>query len=219
MLVGHYGVALLVKRVEPRFNLGLLFGAAMLQDLVLWGLVLLGVENVHSPPDYSHGRFLTFDFQYSHGLLASLLWAFLAGLGGAWFAVGNLKTRTFLLLAGVVFSHFLLDVLVHVPELPLVGQQSKKLGLGLWKQLPLAVSLELLLAAFASIVYLRSPEPKAKRVVVGMLMALLAVLTASQLWASQPPSSSQVAVSSLFLILITCGIGAWVDRPGNGEKT
>jgi hypothetical protein len=219
MLVGHYGVALLVKRVEPGLNLGLLFGAAMLQDLVLWGLVLYGVETVHSPADYSHGRFLTFDFPYSHGLLASLLWAIVAGLGGAWFAGDNLKARTFLLIGGVVFSHFLLDVLVHVPELPLVGQQSRKLGLGLWKQLPLAISLELLFATVASITYLRSPEPKAKRVVVGMLMTLMAVLTASQLWASQPPSSSQVAVSSLFLIVITCGIGAWIDRTGNGEKT
>jgi hypothetical protein len=200
-------------------NLGLLFGAAMLQDLVLWGLVLYGVENVHSPADYSHGRFLTFDFPYSHGLLASLLWALMAGSGGAWFALSNLRARTFLLLAAAVFSHFLLDVLVHVPEIPLFGQQSRKLGFGLWKHLPLAISLELVLATCASIIYLRSPEPTAKRVVIGMMMTLLAVLTASQLWARQPPSSTQVAVSSLFLILTTCGIGAWVDRHPNDEKT
>jgi hypothetical protein len=31
-----------------------------------------------------------------------------------------------------IFSHYPLDVLVHVPDLPLAGNDSPKLGLGLW---------------------------------------------------------------------------------------
>ncbi len=40
--------------------------------------------------------------------------------------------KTWLIVGLVVLSHFLLDGLVHVAGLPLVGENSPKVGLGLW---------------------------------------------------------------------------------------
>ena len=52
-----------------------------------------------------------------------------------------------LTLAAAVISHFVLDWLVHIPELPVAGRDSKMLGFGLWRQLPLAWTVETALAA------------------------------------------------------------------------
>lgn len=49
--------------------------------------------------------------------------------------------------AAAVFSHFLLDFLVHIPELPLLGEASPKVGLGLWNQMPVASVVGILLVA------------------------------------------------------------------------
>ncbi len=46
MFLGHFGVALAVKRLEPKISLGSLFMAVQLADL-LWGcFVLLGWEAI-----------------------------------------------------------------------------------------------------------------------------------------------------------------------------
>jgi hypothetical protein len=49
MFVGHPGAGLVAKRLAPRMNLGWLFLAAMLLDVLLWSFVLLGLEEVHVP--------------------------------------------------------------------------------------------------------------------------------------------------------------------------
>ena len=64
MFIGHLGVGLALKKAEPRANLGWLFAAAMLPDLVLWSLVLAGVEQSRVPSDYAERRYLGFEFPY-----------------------------------------------------------------------------------------------------------------------------------------------------------
>lgn len=73
MFVGHLGVALGLKRAEPRLNLGLLCFATLLLDFLLGLFVLLGIEQVHVPATYAALHYLTFTFPFSHGLLAHLL--------------------------------------------------------------------------------------------------------------------------------------------------
>ena len=75
MFVGHLGVGLGLKKVEPEVNLGLLFFATLLLDFLLGIFVLMGIEQVHVPADYASLHYLMFTFPYSHGLLASLIWA------------------------------------------------------------------------------------------------------------------------------------------------
>jgi hypothetical protein len=218
MFVGHLGAGLAAKRAAPELSLGVLFLAAMLLDLCLWVFVLLGVEQVHIPESFAAQRYLTFTFPYSHGLIASLLWS------SAAFAVTRAvarSTRAALLVGAVVFSHFVLDVLVHVTGLPLVGSGSYRLGLGLWRHMGVGLVVECAIAALGWWLYLgAAPAPRAgRRGGLGALVALAAALTVVGGLATTPPPGPRVmAVTSLGTIALISGLAFWLDRPGRVRR-
>jgi len=215
VLVGHIGAGLLVKRIEPRLNLGVVLFAALFADILLWVLVLAGAESVGKPESAGAARFLTFEFPYSHGLLASLFWAALAAAVG-WFLVApaaGRRARLAWALALAVLSHFVLDLLVHVPDLPLLGGQSARLGLGLWRHMPAALGLELFIAGTALAVYLRSVRlSRGKAWLVAGVVALTATLTAvGPFLPGEPPPPRTLAASSLATLIVVVVLGFVVD--------
>ena len=117
MLVGHIGVGLAAKALEPRMKLGTMLAAAMLVDILFFALMLLGAEGIESGGQRFH-------FPFSHSLLSSFLLALVAALArGLW---GGLRPRRhgaywdgIALIAATVFSHWLLDFVVHGGDLPL----------------------------------------------------------------------------------------------------
>ena len=201
MFVGHLGAGLAVKAVEPRWNLGVLFAAALFADLLLWTLVLAGVESPGPPVQSDGARILTFAFPYSHGALASTGWALAAGLLG-WFAAGPdapRRARLACALAIAVASHFLLDLVVHVPDLPVAGGDSAKIGLGLWRAMPVALAVELALAAAALAVCMHRLRPAGWRRALLVVVVLVAgILTAlGPYLPGEPPPATTLAASSL----------------------
>jgi hypothetical protein len=215
MFVGHLGAGLLVKRIEPRLNLGVLFAAALFADLLLWVLVLLGAESVGAPESTGAARFFTFVFPYSHGLVPTVLWTALAALAG-WFLVAPeapRRTRVAWALGLAVFSHFALDLIVHVPDLPILGEQSPKLGLSLWRNMPVALALELLLAAGALALYLRSVHlSRGRWLLVCATVAVAAILTASGPYIpGAPPPAKLLAMSSLATLIVVVVLGFVVE--------
>jgi hypothetical protein len=159
---------------------------------------------------------LKFDFPYSHSLVASLGWSVVMFTIG-WFALRRFPQQRLvgaLVLAAAVFSHFVLDWLVHVPELPVAGRDSKLLGLGLWQNLPLTWGVEAALVVAGVWAYLRTKALDRRRtfalvVVTSFITALTIVGQAS----SSPPSSIvAMAGSSLVLIALLVCFGWWVDR-------
>ncbi|MBK6394805.1 MAG: hypothetical protein IPF73_09020 [Betaproteobacteria bacterium] len=161
MFVGHLGAGLAVKAAEPRWNLGVLFAAALFADLLLWVLVLFGVESVGASVQSGRARFFTFAFPISHGALASAGWTLAAATLG-WIVAGTgtpRRARLACTLAIAVASHFVLDLVVHVPDLPVAGGDSAKLGLGLWRAMPAALAVELALAVAALAVCMRRVRP------------------------------------------------------------
>jgi hypothetical protein len=127
MGIGHAAVALGAARVAPRVNVGLLIFAAFLADFLLGVFAFLGLEQAHVPADYASRHYLTFTFPYSHGLVFLLLWGVLLGALLCW-VDRQRRVQAFLVIAALVLSHFVLDGLVHVPELPLAGPNSFKVG-------------------------------------------------------------------------------------------
>src|SRR5689334_19932365 len=117
MFAGHLAAGLALKKAEPRVNLGILFFASLFADFLLGLFVLFGIEQVHVPANFADIHYLMFTFPYSHGLLASLLWSLLAFLvvQPLWRKKREQKRRAGLVIALAVFSHFLLDWLVHIP--------------------------------------------------------------------------------------------------------
>ncbi len=215
MFVGHIGAALVVKRVEPRLNLGALLLATLFSDLLLWVLVIAGVEQVVVPPDFFSKHFLTFIFPYSHGLSASLIWSLLAGVSAyAVLEASHRKRRWFAVAIAVsVLSHFPLDALVHVPELPLLGEHSPKVGLGLWENMPLALVIEVGFAAVALYLFLQAATVSAsKRVITITLSVFTALLTiAGPYLDTAPPRPLVLAGWSLAALLFVVLAGFWIE--------
>ena len=217
MGVGHLAAALVLKRAEPKINLGWLFFGALLSDFLLGVFYWMGLEQAYIPSDFARLHYLTFSFPYSHGLLASLLWSGLAFLLAKYFWPGGNGTWVGIVLGVAVFSHFILDFMVHVPELPLLGRDSRKLGLGLWNHMGMALALELILVVVGIYSYLLLTRNHGRRARLGLLilMAVFSVLTLVAMTSSVPPDLTGAAVSWILAPLLLSGIAFWLDHPSN----
>ena len=211
MGVGHAAVALAASRIEPRLNVGLLVFAAFLADFLLGIFAALGLEQVHVPPDFATRHYLTFTFPYSHGMVSLLLWGVLLGGLLCWLDPHDRK-RSFLVIAALVFSHFILDAVVHVPELPLFGANSQKIGLALWTHLPLELALETLMAGIGIVIYWRIGRSNLSRWGVTLFTLLLTALTWTQLFVTQAPSPAQLIPNWIVAPLVFGAIPFFFDR-------
>lgn len=145
MYVGHFGAALAIKARAPRApTWGLLLGVGLL-DLLFGPFVLVGLERASLTPGVSPGFSLDF-IDWSHSLVTTLLWSVLYGL-----AFWRLGRTVAIAMGAAVFSHFVLDIIVHPPDLALWPGAATHVGLGLWRSLPIGwwfVELAVIAAGF-----------------------------------------------------------------------
>ena len=142
MIMGHYGVALAAKPMQRRLPLWLLCGAVQWLDICWAVLVMLGIEKFRIVPYLTEANWLDLYFiPYTHSVVGALLLSVLLGAVSAAFYAPRL--RTFLVVAACSFSHWPLDWLVHIEDLPLFGNCCKT-GLGLWRHLWISFPLELI---------------------------------------------------------------------------
>jgi len=217
MFLGHYGVAFALKRAEPKLSLGTLFLAVQLADL-LWGVfLLLGWERVRIDPGCTVVTPLQFlEYPISHSLVGMTIWALIgAAVYYSWPTRDTSRHWQAAALVGfAILSHFPLDVVVHAPDLPIWGQDSPKLGLGLWNNPTATLLLELgtLAAGVAVYVGFRSRRHLVRP---GRLASLLLVLVAvylASLFGPPPPSVTAIAVADIVGLLLLAGFAAWADR-------
>lgn len=217
MFAGHVGAAMAIGRAERRVNLGALVFAAVFLDFVLWLFVLLGWESVTIGTNFNTTHQPEFVFPYSHGLLASIGWSTLAGIATfLWYPrLNQAKVRAAALVAAAVFSHWLLDALVHAPELPVAGANSAKVGLGLWHAMPVALAVEALIALAGLSLFLSgASQSRAKKFWLAALSILILVFTVVGMTvAPPPPSVVAMAASSLVTIIVVCALAFWLARP------
>jgi membrane-bound metal-dependent hydrolase YbcI (DUF457 family) len=218
MFVGHYSASLVAKRIAPELPLWVLLLAAQAVDIGWALLVLAGVEHVRIVPGHTAANPLDlYHMPYTHSLPAVLLWALGAALlTFAWArrtrspaAAPRLAT----VLGAVVFSHWLLDLVVHVPDLPLWAD-SYKVGLGLWNHVVAATLLELALLAGAAL-WLRADRAAWQRAggrTLGIFVGVLVVFHAVNLYAPPPPSVMAVCIAGLSIYLVVAAVGAWLER-------
>ncbi len=129
---GHLAVALAAKPVAPKAPLWVFLVASETLDLLSFLFLTIGLEKpATSTVDMTHGvRFIIAgNIPWSHGLFMSLVWAGLAALL-AWLVWRDRHTAGAVGL--VILSHWLLDLIVHLPDLPLLFSGSPQVGLGLW---------------------------------------------------------------------------------------
>lgn len=216
MLAGHVGVAVGLKRVDARLNLGVLVLACLWLDVLLWSFALAGLEQVVIPPDYATRHVLAFTFPYSHTAVAALAWAAAAALVAGTMVGGTpaLRRRSAAVVAVAVLSHWVLDAVVHDPGLPLGGASSTRIGIGLWDRMPVALALEAAIALGGLALGLRGlPDRRGRRAwTVLYVLAILAMTVVGQTVAPAPPGATQVAASSLLAIAAMVAVAFRLDR-------
>lgn len=210
MFLGHFAVGLAAKKVAPRTSLATLLAAAQLVDLVWPVLVLLGVESLRVEP--GNTAFTPLDFvhyPWTHSLLMAVAWGAALGLA---YRAGTGYDRGALVVAALVGSHWVLDLVTHRPDLPLAPGLPTKVGLGLWNSVPGTVAVELSLFAAGLAVYLAATRARRRRgsVALWALVAVLLLIYAGNL-GQVPPGPVAVASSALGMWLFVLW-AFWIDR-------
>lgn len=153
MFIGHYGISFAAK--QKPIPLWLLFIAVQFLDVVWSVLVMLGIEKLRITHGISQSNALDLYYMpYTHGLFGALALSALFGGASALFFRGQ-RTKVFAVTAAAVFSHWVLDLVVHVPDLPLIGN-SLKVGLGLWNFPAISLALELITLWVGVVIYARN---------------------------------------------------------------
>ncbi len=209
MFIGHFGVGLGAKKAAPSVSLGTFFLAAQFLDLLWPTFLLLGWEHVKIEPGMSIPLNFT-DYPLSHSLLMAILWGII--IGSVYFFTKR-KFMNAIIIAIAVVSHWILDLVVHVPDLPLYPGSSELLGFGLWNYKLAAIIIEVLIFLLGLRFYLQVTKAINKIGKYGFwaLILFLAVVYVSNLFGPAPPNVKAIAWAGelqwLFVIW-----AYWVDK-------
>lgn len=148
MFAGHYASAFAAKAIEPRAPLWALIAGAQLVDIGWGSLVMTGIEHGRVDPTLPGSALVLEYMPFTHSLPAAIAWS----LGGALLARYALRLvwPAAIAIGAVVFSHWLLDLIVHRPDLELFPQ-GPKLGFALWDLAVLEQAVEIGLIAITGI--------------------------------------------------------------------
>lgn len=210
MFVGHLGVGLIGKRIEPRISLGTWMLAVMLADLVFFPLSIAGIEKFHVEAGAAVNRFVG-DVPYSHSLLMDIIW-------GALFAAAYYLRRRYprgaWLLFGAVLSHWVLDVISHRPDMQLAPGIPTVFGWGLWNSIPATLAVEGGFWIVAIVVYVRATRA-VSRLGIFFFWAGIVLLTLS--WYSNirrgmDPDPVRAGVGGLIFFSLMIAWAYWMNR-------
>jgi hypothetical protein len=217
MFVGHLGVGLGLKKIDNRINLGWIFFASLFPDFLLGILILFGLEELIIPANYAQLHYLEFSFPFSHGLIALFIWIgivyFLAKR--YWPKVDGQSTKAALIFSCAIFLHFITDLIVHSPDIPLFSHDSYKIGFGLWNHMTIALVFEISLVIVGLIIYLKSTNSGgfgAKYGIITLMTILVIFNVLGQTIAPAPGGSIGPAISFIAQPLIISGIAYWLDK-------
>jgi hypothetical protein len=147
MFIGHFAIAFLLARLFPQVPLLISLVAVSFPDLVWPLLVFAGIEKVKVNPESALQKYLVFEkYPYSHSLIFTNFVALAIGLTLALILSNPLVALVFTVGSA---SHWILDSIVHLPDLPVLGfgRRDRKIGLGLWRNGHLAFVLEFIFYA------------------------------------------------------------------------
>ena len=195
MFLGHFAVGLAASRSEPRLPLGTAFLAGQLPDAIWPYFLLAGLERVTIAPGDTAMTPLRFDhYPWSHSLAMVVVWGFVAW--GVARAAGR-PGRAALLLLPLAVSHWVLDVVSHRPDMPVLPSGGPLVGLGLWNSVAGTLVVELGLFAAGLFIYGRG-----RRLGGGFwtLIVALLVVYGANVFGPPPPSVPAIAGSMIVVV-------------------
>jgi len=209
MFIGHFAPAFAARAVTDEApRLGTLFIAAQLVDWAFFSFAIIGVEHVRIVPGITAMSPLDlYDMPYTHSLLGSLLFAIAFGV-----LVFTLSKNLVAACcaAVVVLSHWMLDLLVHRPDLTLAGGEPR-IGLGLWNNPAIEIPLELGITLLAFAWYWR----RTKGPIVPPLTLIGTMLLFQAInWFGPQPEEAGFAMYALALVsyAVMTALAYWLDE-------
>ncbi len=211
MFLGHIAVGLAGKRAAPSVSLATWLTSVQLVDMLWPMFLLLGLEHVRIAPGITTFTPLDFyDYPITHSLVGSAAWA--AIFGGVCLLVYRRARIAALLAAGVV-SHWVLDVISHRPDMPVLPR-GPYLGLGLWNSVPATLVVELAMFAIGLVLYVRGGGAGGRRISFWLLIAFLLVVYFAAAFGPPPPDTRILAWSALTAWVLVPWAW-WADRIPN----
>ena len=213
MFVGHYGVAFAVKTERNKIPLWVLFVAVQLLDFLWAPFVLLGIEKVRFVPGITATNALDLYYMpYTHSLLGALFWSAVAFVI---YKIGwrNIASNSAALLVGfAVFSHWLLDLIVHRPDLA-IYDDTLKVGFGLWNYRGIEFALEIGILLVGAVVYLKRNGAIARKIGIVIFVAALVLIQTSNTFLRRLPSSDHAfAITALIFYTVFAGVAFLLEK-------
>lgn len=210
MFVGHYSAALAAKAVEPRAPLWTYVIGCQLLDVGWSTLIMTGAEKMRVDPSLPGSSLVLYHMPWTHSLPAAVAWSLAAALAVR--LALKLPWRAAVFVGLTVFSHWILDLLVHRPDLELWFGDGK-VGFGLWNSPVIEQAVEIGLLAVAGALWTGQRVREGRRVWPAALF--LTLLVAVQIVAMLTPpggSATQMGIMAL-AVYLALGAVAWlVDR-------
>jgi hypothetical protein len=213
MFVGHYGVAFAVKSERNQIPLWVLFVAVQLLDFLWAPFVLLGIEKVRMVPGITATNSLDLYYMpYTHSLVGALIWS-----GAAFLiyklVVGQKASNTAaLIVAFAVFSHWILDLIVHRPDLA-IYDNVLKVGFGLWNYRGLEFVLEIAILVVGIVIYLKRNSLVARKAaIIAFGVVLILIQTWNTFAGRRPTSDRAFAITALIFYTLVAGIAFLLEK-------
>lgn len=223
MFMGHYAPAVWDTqrgKTVPLISLWQAFLAVQAMDIVFAVLAIAGIEGTVMKSNQPF-----FDIPYSHSLLSSLIIAFVVAM---LFRVLKPKAgiKGTVIIALLVFSHWVLDYIVHRPDLPLYPSGESFYGLGFWNYPIAAFVLEIGLLFLAFFYWVKVTKAKSTIFKVSPWVMFAAMAAMQFVFITLPgiqisygtfdPSSQMegvaLGVSALLTYAILAYAIAWMER-------
>jgi len=213
MFIGHYAASLALKKIEKRASLGVLFLAVQFVDIVFFPFVLLGIERLNIVENFTQSTHFELEYMpYTHSLLAFVAWSGAAYAVFRWVIVKNHAVAV--VVAVAVFSHWVFDLLVHTPDLPLGSDTTTKLGFGLWNNAIATYALEAGLLLSGLWLYLRSTKAATAvgKYGMGVFVGFLLLLNVANIFGTPIVDSKLgLAVFALTSYFLFAAVAFWLD--------
>jgi hypothetical protein len=217
MFVGHYAAALALRPLKKSPSLPVLFAGVQLVDIGFFTLAISGAEQFRITPGITAMNGLDLYFMpYTHSLLGSATFALGFGILLAAFAGAGARWTAGIIGAVAVMSHWLLDYLVHRPDLGIVGDFDK-VGLGLWNRPNIEMPLEIGLVFIAFGLYLLMTKARGARSSWAAVAVGVVLLGAQAFnWFGPQPTpetpTAEIAAQGLLAFGVFIALAFWLER-------
>lgn len=192
MFVGHYAAAFAAKAAAPKAPLWTLALGCQLVDVGWAVFIMTGVEHARSDPSLPGSSLVLYDMPWTHSLPAALAWS--VGAAVLVKLLLRLPTWASIVVGLTVFSHWLLDLVVHRPDLEL-WPGGERVGFALWNHPVPEQAVEMGLLAICAAIWAASRKSLGRS--AWPAVALIAFYVVLQIIAMlMPPAAGELGVET-----------------------